>query len=273
MRRSSTILPSPPLQDYISHYALRTENLGHRVLLRPITASPHVALVLHLNAPTEAFEYHTGLTRVLPDVMVVGPQTTRRAELLVRGPRDSLVVRFKPGGFHRLFHVSAEHLTNSAQDARDVIGADAGRLLADVAGRVHAPARVGAVERFLCSRLATARPGHPATEAADEVLLAHGALRIAELVRHSGLSARQFERAFREYTGLSPKLFARAARLEFALQLKRGDPLRTWTQVSHEAGYFDQTHFVKDFKALAGETPSTFPLVERAAPALGSRSA
>jgi AraC-like DNA-binding protein len=267
------MLPSTPLRDYVSHYALSTEDLGRQVLVRPVTASPHVALVLHLGAPTEAFEYHTGRTRVLPNVMVVGPQTTRRAELLMRGPRASLVVRFRPGGFHRLFHVSVEDLTNSARDAQEVIGAEAGPLLADVAGRVHASARVRAVERFLTSRLATARPRHPATEAADEVLQAHGTSRIADLVRHSGLSARQFERAFRESTGLSPKLFARAARLEFALQLKRGDPLRTWTQVSHEAGYFDQTHFVKDFKALAGETPSTFPLVERAATALVSRPA
>ena len=84
--------------------------------------------------------------------------------------------------------------------------------------------------------------------------------RSADAVRATGLSTRHFERAFIERMGVTPKLFLRAVRLEFALTLKRGNPAHSWTRVSQEAGYFDQTHFVKDFKALAGDTPSSFPL-------------
>ncbi len=270
MQTSTTVLPSPALSDYVSQYLLRTEHLGRQTVVRPITASPNVLLIFHLNAPTEAFEYSTGKTRVLPAAMVVGPQSGRRAELLVRGDRAQLVVLFRPGGFHRLFHVAMERLAETAVDACDVIGPDAG-LLGQRLASLPPDRRIPLLQTFLEGRATVAKPRHPSTEGAAAILQTHGTRRVADLIRASGLSSRQFERSFREYMGISPKMFARTARLEFALRLKRVDPSRTWTQISQEAGFFDQTHFVKDFKALVGETPSTFPLTDRRAPALAVR--
>ena len=271
MYNTRTILPAAPLRDYVTDYVLRSEHLGSQVVVRPVTARPDVVLVFQLDSPTEAFEYSTGQTRVLPTALVVGPQTGRRAELMTSGDGRRLVVRFRPGGFHRLFHVSVEQIADTAIDACAVIGADAGRLCQRLAAANTDGQRVRLIDEFLATRTATARPRHPIVDAAATILDAHGACRVSDVIRASGLSDRQFERSFREQMGISPKLFARAARLEFALSLKRVNPAHTWTQVSQEAGYFDQTHFVKDFKALAGETPSSFPLTERILPSLGAR--
>lgn len=258
-----TVLPSPDLREYVSRYVERSERLGRGMRIRPVTATPDVRLVFHLEGPSEAFEYQTGRTRVLPTALVVGPQTGRSAELLESGDRAHLIVSFQPGGFYRLFHVPLARITDTACDAREILGADAGRLREHLSRTPTGHARAELVNRFLSTRLADARPRHPSVDAALALVDSHGARRVSEVGRATGLSPRQFERSFREHMGVSPKLFARAARLEFALQLKRGNPSHTWTRVSQEAGYFDQTHFVKDFKALAGETPSTFPLIEQ----------
>ncbi|MEQ1760990.1 MAG: helix-turn-helix transcriptional regulator [Vicinamibacterales bacterium] len=266
-----SIAPSPTLQEFVSEYILRPARRDHQVMVRAVTASPTVLLVFNLDEQSEAYEYLTGRTRLLPRVFIVGPQTGRRADVFTRGAGMNVLVRFQPAGFHRLFHASIEGLADTAVDACDVIG----REVASLAGRLAAAAtpdrRISLIDAFLETRVAAARPRHAVAEAAAGILHAHGSLRVSDAIGASGLSARQFERAFRDQMGVTPKLFARAARLDFALQLKRVNPTHTWTRVSQEAGYFDQTHFVKDFKALAGETPSSFPLVEREAPTLAAR--
>ncbi|MEQ1731514.1 MAG: helix-turn-helix transcriptional regulator, partial [Vicinamibacterales bacterium] len=271
MPNERSIDPSPSLREFIAAYVLRSERLGQQVLVRPVTASPDVLLIFTLDSRSEAFEYRTGRTRLLPAALIVGPQTARRAEVFARGNRDSVVVRFQPAGFYRLFHAGVEPLADTALDACDVIGPEVGRLCVSLSAAPTAECQVSLVNAFFEPRITAARPRHAAADAALAMLDAHGSSRVADMVRASGLSARQFERAFREQMGISPKLFARAARLHFALGLKRINPTHTWTRVSQEAGYFDQTHFVKDFKALAGQTPSTFPLVEREMPSLTAR--
>jgi AraC-like DNA-binding protein len=71
----------------------------------------------------------------------------------------------------------------------------------------------------------------------------------------SCLSTRQFERQARIRLGLPPKLYARIVRFFFAFRLKRKRPDLTWTAISNTCGYFDQMHFIRDFKAFAGATP------------------
>ncbi len=271
MRIDCTAPPSSPLLDFVAHYVVRNERLGAQVLVTPVTASPSVKLIFNLDQPAEAFEYVTGRTRVLPTAFIAGPQTGRRAEVYARGESARLLVFFQPAGFHRLFHSSIEPLTDTAVDACDVIGPEVARLYERLSSSRGIERRLKLVDAFLAQRVAAARPRHAAADAAAAMLAANGSRRVAELIQTSGLSARQFERAFREQMGISPKLFARTARLDFALQLKRGNPTHSWTRVSQEAGYFDQTHFVKDFKALVGETPSTFPLTDRGVPLLAAR--
>ena len=78
---------------------------------------------------------------------------------------------------------------------------------------------------------------------------------------------RHLERCFTEWMGIPPKLYARITRLNYVLRLKTRRPDLTWAAISHDAGYFDQTHLVKDFKAMAGEAPGAY--LRRGAPADG----
>ena len=59
-----------------------------------------------------------------------------------------------------------------------------------------------------------------------------------------------------EQLGVSPKLFARIVRFEAALDSKARSSTKSWTDVAHEFGYFDQMHMVHDFEVLTGGTPT-----------------
>lgn len=83
-----------------------------------------------------------------------------------------------------------------------------------------------------------------------------GLERMAELCDRTGVSARQLDRLFRAHLGFSPKTFARVVRFQRGLTRLMRDPGCTLAQVAAECGYYDQPHFVREFRAFSGTTPS-----------------
>jgi AraC-like DNA-binding protein len=85
-----------------------------------------------------------------------------------------------------------------------------------------------------------------------------GQCRIEELADYCHTSVRQLERRFQRVVGASPKFFARTLRFEQAQRRLMFAPETDLTQLAYQCGYFDQAHFIKEFKAFAGMTPSEY---------------
>jgi len=84
-----------------------------------------------------------------------------------------------------------------------------------------------------------------------------GIVRVEQIVALSKLSQRALQRLFREYVGVSPKwVLQRYRLLEAAERLAAGET--DGARVAHELGYFDQAHFIRDFKAIVGRSPGAF---------------
>jgi AraC-like DNA-binding protein len=86
----------------------------------------------------------------------------------------------------------------------------------------------------------------------------NGDVAIQHLADAAGLSLRHFQRRFRALTGLNPKHYARICRIGHAVHMRQLRPEASWTTLALEAGYSDQPHFIRDFKALTGVLPSNF---------------
>ncbi len=80
-----------------------------------------------------------------------------------------------------------------------------------------------------------------------------------------GLSVRQVERIFLEHVGMTPKVFGRLARLKTAMRLSAATATPDWAEVAAAAGYFDQSHMVREYRALNGATPVEFRALGRRA--------
>ena len=93
------------------------------------------------------------------------------------------------------------------------------------------------------------------SEAAGKIMVSGGVIDIPVLAHTAGLSTRQFARRFIRQIGVSPKLFARVARFEAALQSKARFAAKCWTQIAYEFGYYDQMHMIHDFKDFTGASP------------------
>ena len=80
-----------------------------------------------------------------------------------------------------------------------------------------------------------------------------------DICRNEGFSKSTLERNFKEFVGIGVKQYHRILRFHHLLtQLKHQKDFRHWTEVACQFGYYDQAHFIKDFKAFYGKTPSEF---------------
>lgn len=117
-------------------------------------------------------------------------------------------------------------------------------------------ARIDVVETFLLSRL---RPVEPDPVVLNALALIHqskGAVRIKDLAVQLNTSQSPLEKKFRQAVGTSPKKFAAIVRFKHIL--RQHDPQQPFTTLGYEAGFYDQAHFIKTFKAFTGQTPESF---------------
>ena len=117
-------------------------------------------------------------------------------------------------------------------------------------------ARINAVEGFLISRMTAREPDKLVLAALALIHQSKGNIRIKELTAKLNISQSPLEKRFRQTVGTSPKKFASIVRLKNAIaEYRPGTPL---TALSYEAGFYDQAHFIKEFKMHTGDTPETF---------------
>jgi AraC-like DNA-binding protein len=116
--------------------------------------------------------------------------------------------------------------------------------------------RISAVERFLIARLKNTEPDKLVLTALALIHKSKGNIRISELVDQLNISQSPLEKRFRHAVGASPKKFASIVRLKNIVQ--QHTPKSSLTELGYQAGFYDQAHFIKEFKNFTGETPEKF---------------
>lgn len=116
--------------------------------------------------------------------------------------------------------------------------------------------RINIIEQFLVTRLQPFQTDLLVQSAIHHIQSVKGNIRISELAKQLYTSKSPLEKRFRKIVGASPKKFASIVR--FNALLKDYALEKTFTELGLEAGYFDQAHFIHDFKVFTGETPETY---------------
>jgi AraC-like DNA-binding protein len=157
-----------------------------------------------------------------------------------------------------LFDVAMDDAADREVPLGDLAGsAAARRLVRTLQDAGDAGERFAAAEAWVIERRgdAPAPASTAARRAVDLVLEARGQIRIEDLARRLDWNARRLERSFLRDLGIRPKLFARIVRLNAVLARLGHDEREAAVDLALDAGYFDQAHLLRDFRALAGRTP------------------
>ena len=86
----------------------------------------------------------------------------------------------------------------------------------------------------------------------------HGNISVHQMSSEACLCRKQFERVFAEHVGISPKQYLKIIRFQFVLFQKQQNNDLNMTELSYDSGYFDQSHFINDFKSFSGMTPKQY---------------
>lgn len=174
-------------------------------------------------------------------------------------------VKFRPGGFLPFLGGPVAELTGAVRPLSALWGADADAMAAELAEARELPELVAVAERHLRAHW----PGEPPEVArvgriVRALLSDRSITRVSQVGERFGLSPRSLQRLFHRYVGVSPKWVLRRFRLhEAAARLAEGTGA-TWTEVALELGYFDQSHFIRDFTQAIGLTPVAYAQACRA---------
>lgn len=249
--------PHPTLRSIVRSFEERRATLGSEGLTWPLTARPHQIIDFYLGDPF-CVRIDGGPLQSAPETVVVGPQGSRRIQLHMSGEVHVFNILLQPAALNRLVGIDMTSLVNEGIPARDVLG-KRGVLLSDtVSSAADFASRVAAAERWFAMMQDDSLTEDGIDYASRLLLASRGRVRIEELVKRSGLSARHFQRRFTSQVGLSPKLYARTIRFDVALTAHRDEPTKSWTRIAHEAGYFDQAHFIRECHTLVGVGPNQF---------------
>lgn len=187
--------------------------------------------------------------------VLIGPQT-KPVTLSFGKTHKELIVCLKPCGMFRLLGIPLSEIVDKDFDARSILGKEIDTLTEQLRNAKSDEKLNRLIQLYLLQRLDALKPALPFDLAMFQLVNNIGNLSMDFVAAQSCMSVRQFQRKSLERIGLSPKLFARMIRFSKAYKLKELHPQRHWIDIAHECGYFDQMHFIRDFKYFAGFAPS-----------------
>ncbi len=188
-------------------------------------------------------------------VALVHGVITGRGAKTISGRGKGVGVKFRPGGFHPFLPVPAHTLTDTALALEDAFGSDPH---ADVLAAGEDRAQIAVVERWLRSLAPGDDPAVAEIAAIFRRILADPSLtRVDDLAAATGRPPRALQRLFREYVGVSPKWVLQRLRLQEAAERMAGGA-GDWASLALDLGYFDQAHFINDFRRVVGRSPAEY---------------
>lgn len=194
-----------------------------------------------------------------PNAMVMG-QRTKSYYILPVGNVDTFAICFYPIGFANFVKTPLEKLVDKETPLSELFGQEeANELEQQMIQADGTQQRIDIIETFFQKKLNKKNTiSNIVQSTVDALLKTHGTTPINAILKDDISKRRQLERHFRKQIGISPKQLGKAIRLQATLQLLLNKKSETLTDIAYESEYFDQNHFIKDFKELVGVTPSEF---------------
>jgi AraC-like DNA-binding protein len=170
-------------------------------------------------------------------------------------------IKLQPTALTNLFGLNMKDLTNTVIDL-SLVKEIPIKALSDIliSCATHAE-KIDAANKYFETGIPNIPPRSGIDKALKKAIEQHGLISVKELSELAEVGERQLENLFRKYVGLSPKLYARIIRFSYIFELIKEN--KTWSDLAYEAAFYDQSHFIRNFKAFTGENPADYKFDKR----------
>lgn len=196
--------------------------------------------------------------------MTIAGITDAATEVPVDGEVSYFGIRFLPAGINHFIRFPLHEVYNRMTPMSDLSEKAVDQLSKLVFEKKDFNQKISTTESFLLRKMYNPNTKmHPGLARALHHILTSGGDLSIETKAAEWISPRQLRRLFQEQIGCSPKLFARITRFQQTLHTMRHGNAVEKTNSFYQHGYFDQAHFIKEFKLLYGTTPHSIKLLSR----------
>ena len=249
--------PHPLLCGDVSRYCCYSES-GTRFTRRREMPSGEVIVIINFGSPLR-------ICRSQGDISAYGAARGFLAGLdesyvisETEGNQQGIQIGLTPIGAYRILGLPMHLVANRMIDLSDLFGDDARRLIEQLQEAEDHEHRFALLDATLLARISKSRPLSPiAMQAWHRLVRTSGRADIGKLATEFDCSRKHLVSKFHEQVGLAPKPLAKLLRFNHVIRrLKSG--AGDWAALADRCGFYDQAHFIKDFREFAGMTPSAF---------------
>jgi AraC-like DNA-binding protein len=198
-----------------------------------------------------------GLEKQYKNRLFISGITSHFAIGSISGFSGFIAFRFTPCGFKRVISKKASLIANKLVKIEDVIDYQIDNIEEDLLSNNCNIWRIRTIENLILKW--PVKPSNACDEKFSRILEAllilHGKIKIHKLAEQFQLSYTYLERLFKEYLGISPKMYCKLLNLKHILEVGKAYQGKRFTELTYSNGYFDQSHFIKDFKRFTGLNP------------------
>ncbi len=249
------IKPSSCLTKYIKYFwTVEIGKNGHSELVYP---TGEMQLLFHYGEPF--VEKHNGIISKVQNNFSICGQKTKYTSVEAKQSSGVVGVVFYPHSASAFFPFSLSEIINDNIAFEDVY-LDWKHYEERFYNSTKLLNRVTLIESFLQSKLHIKNMMHFSLveSCSQDILAANGEIHAAEIIDKYDISLRTLQRLFDRYIGISFKRFSDIIKFNRAISLFQKSS--SLTETCYEAGYYDQSHFIKSFKQYTGLTPSKFKI-------------
>jgi AraC-like DNA-binding protein len=250
--------PTGILKDFIQCY-FTCETETNVLSEDKVFASGSIEIMFNLGATRKQFSVNGELITE-PDIQLWG-QVLKPVEIKSFGKHSIFGIRFFSHTALCFFNEAVEQFNDAVFNLEDVIGNKVNEIYSKLLESHTIAQKIEITEHFLNERLLLFDKKINKLNLVSNVIseLAQEEYKVNMIAHRYGISPRYLQKIFLQYSGVTPNLFRKINRFQKSLHLiaNNNDSL---TSIAHYCGYFDQSHFIKDFKEFTGTTPSDFHL-------------
>jgi len=256
--RFQIVSPSGLLKNYISHYSLMETDFTESCIKERVIPVESLQLMFHYRHPFAVCQ-PDGLLSRQPRSIVSGLSSTY-SDVTTLGESGVIFVAFKPAGACHFFRFPLLEMEDKTIGLADLFSREIRQTEEQMYNAKTTEERISVVERFLLDR-------YSPISVYDEALINNGIrliqessghLSAARLAQRLSVTSKTLERKFAAYIGKTPGHYAKLIRFRQILAGFDSNKKLSLTEHAFMNGYFDQAHFIHDFKKYSGYTPSEF---------------
>ncbi len=247
------ITPIPALQPYVKFF-WTLEVSGEAKGVERVFPDGCIELIFHLKTPFSRLTDAGVIAQ--PKAFIVG-QLTKALHLLPSAQSQILALRFTPFGLAAFTNIPVQLFSGAEVLIEDIWGHDA-CILTERINTLSVDRAIDVLQQFLLKKVRHKHINVQIGKIAGDILVSAGEKSVQYWAENANLSERQFNRSFKANVGVSPKEFIKIARFNKVLSFFETETPANLGAFALQCGYYDQAHFIKDFREYTGITPGSF---------------